>query len=178
MSWWGGTRMQVGRKGQRASERKAGWREGECPWKAQERDAQQAAESSKAEFKPVTELEGKDIEINTFPNSNLIRGTSRREKTPGRAQARTVNRWMLWSQDLVCLPRWFLPVTLFTLSAPGPGGSDYYPHLAGRKLRAMEGLACVCRDVAERRLELGILVPKAVHFTLPTGGFRQEVSGG
>ena len=31
--------------------------------------------------RPVTELEGKDIEINTFPNSNLIRGTSRREKT-------------------------------------------------------------------------------------------------
>lgn len=97
---------------------------------------------------------------------------------PGRAQARTVNRWMLWSQDLVHLLRRFLSVILFTLSAPGPGGSGYYPHLAGRKLRAMEGLACLCRDVAEQRLELGILVPKVVHFTLPTGGFQQEVNGG
>lgn len=85
---------------------------------------------------------------------------------------------MLWSQDLVHLLRRFLSVILFTLSAPGPGGSGYYPHLAGRKLRAMEGLACLCRDVAERRLELGILVPKVVHFTLPTGGFQQEVNGG
>lgn len=41
------------------------------------------------------------------------------------------------------------------------------PIWQGRKLRAMEGLACLCRDVAERRLELGILVPKVVHFTLP-----------
>lgn len=41
--------MQVGRKGQQASERKAGG--GGAPWKAQERDAQKAVESSKAEFK-------------------------------------------------------------------------------------------------------------------------------
>ena len=45
-------------------------------------------------------------------------------------------------------------------------------------MRAVEGLACLSRDVAEWRLELGILVPKVVHFDLPTGGFKQEVSGG